>query len=331
MNTRANYVKLGLFVITAAGLGLGVVLLLGSAALFKSRIFVETYMNESVQGLDIGSKVKYRGVLLGQVKGITFTTTPYEKGRPAAQRHGYVLVLMEVSPERLPGADHGAPAASQENLDDAIRHGLRCRLASQGITGLSFIEMDFLNPKDNPPLPVDWTPRHLYIPSAPSTSTRLLENLDKFVKRVDNLKVEETLSSLNSTLITLNGKLSRLDVEGMTTEATGLLAEVRQTNQTLAGLLGKIQVEKIQGDVTGALADARALLGNQELAQSLRLLHDNLARLNLMLTRHDNDIATAVDNLRETTENLRAFSETARNDPSGLLLNAPPPPTGKTK
>jgi len=37
-----------------------------------------------------------------------------------------------------------------------------------------------------------------------------------------------------------------------------------------------------------------------------------------------------VDNLRQTTENLRALSENARQYPSGVLLGAPPPPA-KTK
>ncbi len=330
MNTRANYAKLGSFVLAGTALGLTVALLLGGGALFKPRVLMETYMNQSVQGLDVGSKVKYRGVLLGQVKEISFTTSRYEKDQLSGQRRSYVLILMEVYPERIPGADGRRSAPSQAELDNVIRNGLRCRLASQGITGLSFIEMDFLNPADNPPLPLDWQPGNLYIPSAYSTSTRLLENLDKFVKRVDNLKVEETLSSLNGTLNTLNGKLAGLDVAGINSEAAALLTEVRQTNQALLAILGKVQVEKIQGDVTTVLADARTLIGNPDLAQSLRLLHDNLARLNLMLTRRDSDVTTAVDNLRQTTENLRALSENARQYPSGVLLGAPPPPA-KTK
>ena len=73
MSQRANYFKLGLFVIGAVVAGILVLLIIGSGRLFERRLIVETYFKESVQGLDIGSKLKYRGVTIGVVTKITFT------------------------------------------------------------------------------------------------------------------------------------------------------------------------------------------------------------------------------------------------------------------
>ena len=39
-----------------------------------------------MQGLDIGSKVKYRGVVVGDVTRITFTYVRYELDKPISQR-----------------------------------------------------------------------------------------------------------------------------------------------------------------------------------------------------------------------------------------------------
>ena len=71
MSQRANYFKLGLFVIGAIAAGIIVLIIIGTGRFLQKRVTIETYFNESVQGLDIGSKMKYRGVDVGQVTRIS--------------------------------------------------------------------------------------------------------------------------------------------------------------------------------------------------------------------------------------------------------------------
>ena len=52
---------------------------------------METYLNESVQGLEIGSKVQYRGVVVGEVRKIGFTYNKYELDKPMSERLRYVM------------------------------------------------------------------------------------------------------------------------------------------------------------------------------------------------------------------------------------------------
>src|SRR5438552_5807474 len=73
MSAQANNFKLGLFVIGATVALVLLLLIVGSGRWFQSKTIIETYFNESVQGLDIGSKVKYRGVSVGEVTRIGFT------------------------------------------------------------------------------------------------------------------------------------------------------------------------------------------------------------------------------------------------------------------
>ena len=86
MSQKANYFKLGLFVIGAVVAGVAVLLIIGTGRWLKPRAVMETYFNESVQGLDIGSKMKYRGVVIGEVTRISFTYVKYELDKPMAQR-----------------------------------------------------------------------------------------------------------------------------------------------------------------------------------------------------------------------------------------------------
>ena len=51
-------------------------LALGAGNVFKRTVTIETYFDESVQGLDVGSAVKYRGVQIGRVTRIGFTCDP---------------------------------------------------------------------------------------------------------------------------------------------------------------------------------------------------------------------------------------------------------------
>src|SRR6266536_1709719 len=92
MSAKANYFKLGLFVIGATVALVLLLVILGSGKWFQSKTVVETYFDESVQGLDVGSKVKYRGVNVGEVTKIGFTYNKYEQDKPMAGRKRYVLV-----------------------------------------------------------------------------------------------------------------------------------------------------------------------------------------------------------------------------------------------
>ncbi len=92
MSAQANFFKLGLFVIGATVVLVLLLLILGSGRWFQSKVAIETYLNESAQGLEVGSKVKYRGVVVGEVTKIGFTYTKYQLDKPMAERLRYVMI-----------------------------------------------------------------------------------------------------------------------------------------------------------------------------------------------------------------------------------------------
>jgi len=132
LSQKANYFKLGLFVIGAIVAGVAVLLIIGSGRWLKPHVVMETYFNESVQGLDIGSKMKYRGVVIGEVTRISFTYTKYELDRPMSQRKRYVLVEAQLEP-RLVGGRVANDIASPASVKIEVERGLRVHLAPQGI------------------------------------------------------------------------------------------------------------------------------------------------------------------------------------------------------
>ena len=68
MEKKSKHYKMGIFVLGSLFILTLFIFLLGARSLFESRVIVETYFDESVHGLDVGSAVKYRGVAIVNVK-----------------------------------------------------------------------------------------------------------------------------------------------------------------------------------------------------------------------------------------------------------------------
>ena len=89
-----------------------------------------------------------------------------------------------------------------------VEKGLRLRLAPQGITGTSYLEIDYVDPPP-PVLPIDWTPRNVYIPSAPSTVTAIVNAAQDIMEQLHKLDVEGTVANINRLLVTTNDRVAR--------------------------------------------------------------------------------------------------------------------------
>ena len=61
MSAKANFFKIGLFTIGATIALIVLLVILGSGRLFQSKVLMETYVNESVQGLEVGAPVDVEG------------------------------------------------------------------------------------------------------------------------------------------------------------------------------------------------------------------------------------------------------------------------------
>jgi hypothetical protein len=83
---QTNHWKLGLFVVTGLGIALATVFWLGLRRLNRDALPAVTYFDESVQGLDVNSPVKFRGVTLGTVSTITVAPDQRHVGLDALYR-----------------------------------------------------------------------------------------------------------------------------------------------------------------------------------------------------------------------------------------------------
>ena len=353
MSLKANYFKLGLFVIGAIAAGTVVLVVIGSGRWFQPKLAIETYFNESVQGLDIGSKLKYRGVAIGEVTRIGFTYNKYELDKPMAERRRYVLVEAQIQPKLLGGRAGAGDLTEQKSANLEIERGLRMRLAPQGITGTSYLEVDYVDPVP-PVLPIVWTPNNIYIPSAPSTVSTFVNAAIGVLERLRQLDIEETLTNLNRLLVTSNARidainskglsdraeralakvekaLDGLDAKKLSDESVGLLTELRASNAELNKTLTNPALQKLPDDAIAAIARIRGIVDDPNLPKALANLSRTLGRVDRILGGGEADLAVTIENLRQITDNLRDLTEDAKRYPANVIFGEPPPKQERVK
>jgi paraquat-inducible protein B len=329
---RGSYLRVGLLIVIGIVGIVGFAVYLGGSRITDGARY-ETYFRESVQGLDVGAPVKYRGVTLGQVTAIGLVSAIYMRDQPpdlrrATARLVYVRFLIDPSRVgRLP------------NEGDAVRLGLRTRLASQGLTGLAYVEIDFADPAKFPVQDVPWTPQFTYLPSMPSTISQVQDAAQALLAKVNGVDLEHLSGSLQAVLDDVHGQLTTGDAHALLSEAAGLLGTLRTAvdKADLPGVASDLRTTLVAVRNTAGGKETRDLLAaatraTDRLSDAAAKLPALVAALQATVQRANNgtadiqadlvpvlrDARTAVQNLRDTTETLRRY-------PASVLLGAPPP------
>ena len=308
MSQEAHYVRVGAFVLGGIVATVAGALLFGGGRLFgHAPVVIETVFDESVQGLEVGSPVKLNGVQLGTVKWIGFVGDQYVVTGPRAlEESGRALVRMEITNRVV----ERGPEEQAMNLQTLVERGMRMRLTPLGITGTSFLQAEFLDAAKNPPMQLSFTPREVYVPSAPSTINQLSSAAERLMTRIDKLDVETLLTNFDKVLVTVNDAIGEADVGGASKSVVEVLADLQKTSAAARSAI-------TGANLGGTTAEARRSIGE---------LTATLARLQRIADASGDDLAVTLDNLRAASENLREMAETARAYPSFLLFGDAPAP-----
>lgn len=339
MSAKANYFKIGLFILSAVTLAVVAIILFGAGALFEKKIIIETYFDESVQGLSVGAPVKYRGVTIGSVEDIGFVRNEYKEELHGDEmsRYGHYIVVRVSIKEVFPGLPEAERKAMMERH---VEEGLRVRLTSQGVTGVVHLEADFLDPKENPPLEVTWTPKHTRVPSARSTVTVLSGALTKIAKDLERADVHKVTADLDALLVAATKFVSDADRERLATRVGQTLSELQGTIQEVRHRLQGPEIKNTLSDVSATAAGARRMVTDlsqvskqmkEEVPNTLARLEKSLRRVDTLLSNKNQDVEEIIENLRVVSENLREVTANAKRYPSQVLLGDPPPRTGSGK
>jgi len=329
---RKIQLSVGLMVVVGLALLVGFVLFLTQSRLSTSDVLFETYIRESVQGLEIGSPVRYRGVSVGRVTSIQLASSEYRRpeGESFAGAFQLVLVRFAVDVRRM---------GDFISMQDAVTQGLRARLASQGITGVSYIELDFVDPDRFLVTSVPWTPRFSVVPAMPSNLAQVQTAAESMLRQFQDVDFAALFANVNGLVADLRRETDGGDFSIALREATALMQELR-------GIAGGTDFAGTVNEFRATSAAVRTLVESPQIRETLAALsvtaqdlRRTTARLpatigqldqGLRAARHATtdvqaDLGPLLRDLRAATANLRETTEALRRSPSQALWGAPPP------
>lgn len=330
-----------------AGLTLAVVAIiwLGMSNYFeKGRNYV-AYFDESVQGLDKDSPVKYRGVSIGRVKSVRLA--------PDATLIEVMLTIEQ---------------------DVQLESDMIGQLKSVGITGIMFIEID--RKKEGEP---DYLPDISFVADYPILRTRpsgikmLMDSMDavlslvneldtkgisnKIKSGVDNISqaVEEAkFKEISASIHSVSAKIDEmLDVEKwkritdsventarsldtLTANANLTLADIRRdiggisanANKTVLNINNTVSdldriIAKNEKELTAAISDVKNSVRHIDtfMKQGAELVQSSDVKVSA-LQRH---LLVTLQNLEKASENLNNLLEHLSEQPSQIIFGEPVP------
>jgi len=119
MSNKSSKFLIGLFVIVGSLICAVIIIWVGASKIFMKGSLYAVYFDESVQGLQVDSAIKYRGVEIGKVQSID-----------VAPDNRLIEVVMKI------------------NLESDLQKQTIATLKTAGITGIVFIELDQLREGD---------------------------------------------------------------------------------------------------------------------------------------------------------------------------------------
>lgn len=337
MSKKANPTLVGLFVIVGIVIAVATVLLLGSGKFFTTKTRYVLYFEESVNGLQKGAPVKFKGVTIGAVEEILLR---YDKDHDSI----HIPVIIHLDTNKIL-ENLATPTDVTAAYVDLINHLVGRLETDSFVTGRLYIGLRYDPESDAKRRPhAKRVSDYSEIPTEPSSIAALMDQLQSIdiTGLVDSAK--STLANLDAALTNINTKdineevvltiqaarqkVKELDLDGVLlsvqntlTNANAALASIQGLADDFNGVggLAKEKLVPLVSEVTNTTQKAVATLDSiQGVADELR----GVLRGNSPLHRR---LLSALDELNLLSRSVRELTDKINHDPKIFLTGKPKP------
>lgn len=316
MANKAQKFRLGVFL--TAGFGvilLAIAIIAGSNLSQKRDIYYIHFHNESVGGLDVGSKVNYQGIGVGRVDEVVISSEDVTS----------IVVTISIK--------GGTP----------IKSDAKASLSPVGITGLNAIEIKGGTNESKllPPKSIIEVELSLF-GTITNKAVSITEQLDELIKSLNKLADQGNIDNIASIINNLDDILTdnRASLEGtmhnleiisgdvakftnvIEAKLDTLVSAAAESMSALNTILTSSSIPKIVANLDTISTD----LAGADLNVLVSSLNNSVIRFESMVTTVDNtvirsrrDIVDILDSAREAMENLNEFSKQINDNPTLLL------------
>lgn len=283
---------LGLFV-TGGLIILAVILVwIGASQYFERGKRYVSYFNESVQGLQKDSEVKFRGVKVGRVEDIVIAPDNLQVG---------VIMLI--------------------NLKFDPTRGYVAQLELTGITGVMFVNLVPRDPtKPNAVPRLTFISKYPVIPSQPSEIKRILTGIDEVIANLKQLDAKGISAEAKLTFKAMHnffgGEKTQHIIAGLEVSSANLKKLSTKINQDVP----KGEIAKILTEARGTFEGTCTLVAKAKKDLEAMKFPETLGKSRLTLDQ----INALVEKLGQASETLNLLVERIYLRPPDLLFGKPP-------
>lgn len=293
--------KLGVFALLVVLAVAGAVAGLGLRISAAGDVPYHAFFNESVQGLEIGAPVKYRGLTMGHVTSI------------------------EIAPDRR----HVDVTMALEHRLTVVRE-LRAQLGTQGITGVKFVNLDWFDPAAYPPEALPFPTPPDTIPVAVSLMGGLEQGITKTIDRLPAL-----LDAMVATLNRIEHAFEAMDQERIPEALAKTIANTNLAVTDLRVVLRQVAAAGIPSRTAKAIDDADIAMvklsgildrvgGDAGLVASTKKAADSVDDLSRRAAGSTDDLQRTLKDIGDAARAVRDLADALEHDPD-MLVNGRAP------
>ena len=321
MNELKSRLRAGIFVALALLLFLLMLFYFGLSQVFVRKTLVSSCFAESVQGLSVGSDVKYQGVKVGSVRKITILA-----------KEKLIQVDMAVELDHFHNIGdlddlEESEASFRKFIDDDVQHGLRCRLEFAGITGMKYVSFDYYAKPESPvavaPVEIRETGA-IYIPSTSSPFKDIMVAMTRSLDRLSKVNFEGIFDEVEVVLKELNSTLSAPEIKVTMQNVEKISAHLESTSQSINRVLSEKRMDEVVSKVDKNLNDVGELVQKISRISSEMKLPETSAEFRdmaNMVTETRQELSATVIKLNDMIEAIRKMCEIISSHPGFLIGN----------
>ena len=326
---EANKLKLGLFIVISITILLSSLIALGLIEELKEKNQIFTVFDESVQGLEEGAAIKYKGVTVGRVSKISIWN------------ERFVKVDMETDPDSVIG---GKALNKQKSRSDQIRdfndliqkevkNGLRCSLELSSIaTGLKFIELTHIDQarKTEVDVKIEGAESEIFVPAMKSVLSGAITNFDRTLSNIAKIDYEGIGDEAKIMLMNLNKVLTNPHINSLLEKGDTAAEELIAVTKNLNKQLGTLRLKEIQDEIlkltNSANKNVSTLVTNTDKRLNAALesistkVEGSLDKIDSLITTFETEVKAA--KIAETSKAARETLASANDTISAVKKDA---------
>ncbi|MBQ7395485.1 MAG: MCE family protein [Lentisphaeria bacterium] len=315
MSEKSQKLRIGIFIIAGTLLMLAVLFFLGLSDMFVEKVTLVTRFNESVQGLTVGSPVKYRGVQVGTVSKISIV-----------MQKKTVWVAMEIEPRYFRGVD-------KDEFENAFRkelaNGLACRMEFAGITGMKFIDLDYFSTANTDITVPSNIPLEeaIYVASVPSAFQDFSKAVVNAMERLSKIRFEEISAELEQSIITINTLLADPAIKSTISKINEAAENLESSTATINQAINEERIATMLDDVEKNLKSLNKLTSTlNRTSAEMKLPESSRALRNAAdsISESQKDLTTTLEKLNRTLDSMKLFFDYIEKDPSSIIRGKKP-------